>query len=127
MGGSRVDLSLDLSQREGFLRGFRGQVNVLVVCGMEPIQFDLKAKFNGVSLHWKYRPLRKGNGRYIHAGRIPSSHKHRGVLIAGWYRGHYHRPEYGEASVVPYYIGKLRARDHHEITLRLQTCGYRKL
>ena len=70
---------------------------------MEPIQFDFKAKFNGVSLHWKYRPLRKGNGRYIHAGRIPSSQKHGGVLIAGGYRGHYHRPEFGEASVVPYY------------------------
>ena len=26
-----------------------------------------------------------------------------GVLIAGGYRGHYHRPEFGEASVVPYY------------------------
>ena len=75
----------------------------LVVCGMEPIQFDLKAKFNGVSLHWKYRPLRKGNGRYIHAGRIPSSHKHRGVLIAGWYRGQTIPPEFGEASVVGYY------------------------
>ena len=66
-----VYLSLDLSLRE-FLCGFRGQVNVLVVCGPEPIQFDLKAKFNGVPLHWKYRPLRKGNGRYIHAGGIPS-------------------------------------------------------
>ena len=73
---------------------------------MEPIQFDLKAKFNGVSLHWKYQPLRKGDGRYIHAERIPSSQKHGGVLIAGGYRGHYHRPEFGEASVVPYYIGR---------------------
>ena len=93
----RVYLSLDLSQKE-ILRGFSGQVNVLAVCGPEPIQFDLKAKFNGVSLHWEYRPLRKGNGRYIHAGRIPSSHKHRGVLIAGWYRGQTIPPEYGEGQ-----------------------------
>ena len=26
-----------------------------------------------------------------------------GGLIAGGYRGHYHRPEFGEASVVPHY------------------------
>ena len=79
------------------------QINEVVklasrLLGTEPLQFDFKAKFNGVSLHWKYRPLRKGNGRYIHAGRIPSSHKHRGVLIAGWYRGQTIPPEYGEGQ-----------------------------
>ena len=50
VGGSRVYLSLDLSQG-GFLRGFRCQVNVLVVCGPEPIQFERYVK--GVPLHWK--------------------------------------------------------------------------
>ena len=46
---------------------------------MEPIQFE--SKFNGVPLHWKYQPLRKGNGRYIHAGGIPTSQKPGGGLI----------------------------------------------
>ena len=67
----------------------------------------MKAHFRvGVSLQWKYQPLRKGNGRHIHAGRIPSSHKPGGGLIAGGYRGNADRPEFGEASVVPYYIGR---------------------
>ena len=48
--------------------------------GTEPHQFDFKAKFNRVSLHWKYQALRKGNARYIHAGRIPSSQKPGGGL-----------------------------------------------
>ena len=82
--------------------------------GTEPLQFDFKAKFNGVSLHWKYQALRKGNARYIHAGRIPSSHRPGGGLIAGGYRGHADRPEFGEASVVPYYIGRFG----HEVITR---------
>ena len=47
----------------------------------------LNANVNGVPLHG-----------YIHAG---------GGLIAGWYRGQHHRPEYGEASdPATYYIGR---------------------
>ena len=32
-----------------------------------------------------------------------------GGLIAGWYRGQHHRPEYGEASVVGYYSHHTRS------------------
>ena len=84
---------MDLSQEVEFTNVISAvQINEVVKLasrlGTEPLQFDFKAKFNGVSLHWKYQALRKGNARYIHAGRIPSSQKHRGVLIAGGYRGH---------------------------------------
>ena len=73
----------------------------LVVCGMEPIQFE--SNFNGVPLHWKYQPLRKSSGRYIHAGGIPTSHKPRGGLIVV---GTVVTPSpgiTGTASVVGYY------------------------
>ena len=49
--------------------------------------FSLNASFKGVPLYWKYRPVRKSNGRYIHTERIPTHQKPRGGLIVGWYRG----------------------------------------
>ena len=83
---------VDLSQEVEFTNVISAaQINEVVklasrLLGTEPLQFDFKAKLNGVSLHWKYQALRKGNARYIHAGRIPS--KSLGGLIAGGYRGH---------------------------------------
>ena len=89
MGGTRVDLSQEVE----FTNVISAvQINEVVKLasrlGTEPLQFDFKAKFNGVSLHWKYQALRKGNARHIHAGRIPSSQNPRGGIIAGGYRGH---------------------------------------
>ena len=84
----------------------------------------MNANFNGVSLHWKYQALRKGNARHIHAGRIPSSQNPRGGIIAGGYRGH--TIARNSARRARTLLHGASGTDHHEITFRIQRSGYRQ-